>query len=222
MAESCPNNGCRHVLIKWASFPSGHKGNQRTYCGVKRSCEWLLMSPEEIANTTEALSHPTNLDAFYQSYSPHVDIKFIVLHRPFLETITSHRNWDGRPLTHLNIIRGFMFMLRRFLDTHLYNLVTGRRLWSLVCIERIMARNYDTERDAVAARHHVLSYLTEFLNWPDGDCPQCFDGWRESTKDPLVILGDENMQALVGHMQELEGVWPPPGKEGIPEQQCVM
>ena len=219
VAESCPDDGRKHVLVEWASFPSGHEGDKRTY-RVHRSHEWLTMSPEEIANTDEALSHPTNMNAFYQSYSPYVDIKYIVLHRPFLETIASHHEWDGGPVTHSNIIRGFMLMLRRFLDTHLYDLVTGRRLWSLVCVERIMAKNYDTEHDSLVARRHVLSYLAEFLDWPDGDCPQCFDGWRESTKDPLVTLGEENVQTLVEHMQYLEGVWPPPGEEGILEQQC--
>ena len=187
---------------------------------MHRNHEWLTMSPEEIANTEEALSHPTNMNAFYQSYSPYVDIKFIVLHRLFLETIASHRDWDGGPLPHSNIICGFLLMLRRFLDTHLYDLVSGRKLWCLVCVERIMAKNYETERDVIVSRRHVLSYLTTFLDWPSGDCPTCFDNWRESTKDPLVVLGEENVAPLIEHMKELEGVWPPPGEPGIAEQQC--
>ena len=50
------------------------------------------MSAEEIVNTDEALSRPTSMNAFYQGYSPYVDIKFIVLHCPFFETITSHHD----------------------------------------------------------------------------------------------------------------------------------
>ena len=217
--ESCPNDGRKHVLIEWASFPSGQEDDKRTY-RVHRSPEWLNMSPEEIANSDEALEHPTNMNEFYQSYSPYVDIKFIVLHRPFLETIASHRDWDGGPIPHSNIIRGFMLMLRRFLDHHLYDLVTGRRLWSLVCVERIMAKNYETLHDVQVARRHVLSYLTEFLGWEDGDCPQCFDDWRESSKDPHDVLGPENVVILQNHMTFLQGVWPPPGEQGIVEQQC--
>ena len=219
VSESCPNDGRKHVLIEWASFPSGQEDDPRNY-RVPRNHEWLTMTPEEIANTEEALNHPTNMNAFYQSYSPYIDIKFIVLHRPFLETIASHRDWDGGPLTHSNIIRGFMLMLRRFLDTHLYDLVSGRKLWCLVCVERIMAKNYETKRDVIVARRHVLSYLTAFLDWPSGDCSHCFDNWRESTKDPLVVLGEENVAPLMEHMKELEGVWPPPGELGIAEQQC--
>jgi hypothetical protein len=217
--ECCPNDGRKHVLIEWASFPSGHQDDRRSY-RVRRSHEWLTMSPEEIANTDEALSHPTNMNAFYRSYSPYVDIKFVVLHRPFLETIASHRNWDGGPITHSNIIRGFMLMLRRFLDTHLFDLVNGRRLWSLVCVDRIMSKNYETENNAIVARQHILSYLASFLDWPEGECPHCFDNWIESAKDPLEVLGEENVMALVEHTPFLEGVWPPPGEVGIPEQQC--
>lgn len=219
VSESCPDDGRKHVLIEWASFPSGHEDDKRSY-RVHRQHEWLTMTPEEIANSDEALVHPTDLNAFYQSYSPYVDIKFIVLHRPFLETIASHRDWDGGPEIHSNIIRGFMLMLRRFLDTHLFDLVSGRRLWSLVCVERIMAKNYENEHDVKVARRHVMSYLSTFLDWPDGDCPQCFDDWRESSKDPLTVLGPEIVEVLAEHMQYLDGVWPPPGEEGIGEQQC--
>lgn len=73
VAESCPNDGRKHVLIEWASFPSGQENDPRNY-RVSRNHEWLTMSPEEIANTEEALNHPTNMNAFYQSYSPYVDM----------------------------------------------------------------------------------------------------------------------------------------------------
>ena len=29
------------------------------------------------------------------------------------------------------------------------------------------------------------------MRWPDGDCPQYFDFWRDSTKDPRDVLGGE-------------------------------
>jgi len=217
--ESCPNDGKKHILIEWASFPSGHEDDPRTY-RVHRQHEWMGMSPEEIANSDEALEHPTNMQAFYQAYSPYVDIKFVVLHRPFLETIASHRDWDGGPEIHSNIIRGFMLMLRRFLDTHLFDLVDGTRLWSLVCVEKIMSKHYGSEHEVKAARKRVLSYLTEFLRWPDGDCPQCFDDWKESTKDPREVLGVENVSLMMEHKKFLEGIWPPPGDDGNAEQQC--
>lgn len=217
--ESCPDDGQKHVMIEWASFPSGQQDDKRTY-RVRRQNEWLSMSPEEIANTDEALAHPTSINAFYQAYSPYVDVKFVVLHRPFLETIASHASWDGGPPTHSNIIRGFMLMLRRFLDMHVFDLVTGDRLWRLVCVERIMAKNYDTEHDVKVARRHVVANLARFLGWENGDCDQCFDGWYESTKDPLEVLGSENVEILTEHMKWLEGVWPPPGEPGVAEQQC--
>jgi len=219
--ESCPDDGRKHVLIEWASFPSGLVDDHRAY-RVHRQRDWETMTPDEIANTDEALQHPTNMNAFYQAYNPYVDIKFIVLHRPFLETIAAHHDWDGGPPIHSNVIRGFMLMLRRFLDTHIYDLVNGRRLWSLVCVERIMAKNYKEEYDVKKARRRLIGYLTKFLDWPDGDCPHCFDDWRDSKKDARDVLGEENVALLEEHMKYMEGIWPPPGEDGVVEQQCAM
>ena len=221
VSESCPNDGRKHILIEWASFPSGHEDDRRSY-RIHRQHEWLSMTPEEIASSEEALSHPTSMKAFYQAYSPYVDIKFVVLHRSFMETIASHRDWDGGPEQHSNVLRGFMLLLRRFLDTHLYDLVDGRRLWSLVCVSNIMAKNYDDVNDVTVARNNVLSHLADFFGWPNGDCPHCFDDWYESTKDPLAVLGPDNVAIMKEHMKFLEGVWPPPGEEGIVEQQCAV
>ena len=221
VSESCPNDGRKHVLIEWASFPSGHEDDRRSY-RIHRQHEWLSMTPEEIARSEDAISHPTSMKAFYQAYSPYVDIKFVVLHRSFMETIASHRDWDGGPEQHSNVLRGFMLLLRRFLDTHLYDLVDGRRLWSLVCVSNIMAKNYDDVNDVTVARNNVLSHLADFFGWPNGDCPHCFDDWYESTKDPLAVLGPDNSAIMKEHMKFLEGVWPPPGEEGIVEQQCAV
>ena len=216
--ESCPDDGHKHVLIEWASFPSGHEDDRRSY-RFHRQHNWLTMTPEEIANNPEALEHPTDMNAFVKAYSPYVDIKFIVLHRPFLETIASHPSWDGGPIIHSNIIRGFMLILRRFLDQHLYDVVSGQRIWSLVCVANIMAKNYNNEHDVTVARRHVVSYLVKFLGWENGDCDHCWDTWHESNKDPEAVLG-KNYETLREHMTILEGVWPPPGEPGIVEQQC--
>ncbi|KAL7523624.1 hypothetical protein ACHAXR_000258 [Thalassiosira sp. AJA248-18] len=114
-----------------------------------------------------------------------------------------------------------MLMLRRFLDANPFDLVDGsRRLWSLLCVERIMAKNYEKEEDVTTARNNVLNNLATFLGWPNGDSPQCFDSWYESTKDPLKVLGPKKVGILKEHMKLLEGVWPPEGEEGVPEQQC--
>jgi len=221
MSASCPDDGRRHVLMEWASFPSGQEDDPRSY-RVKRQRDWLTMTPEEVAESNEALQQPTNISAFYEAYSPYADIKFIVLHRPYLETIASHKDWDGGPTVHSNIIRGFMLILRRFLDTHPYDLVSGARLWSLVCVRSIMERNYESKHDLIVARKHVLAYLSKFLDWPNGDCRHCFDKWRESKKDARAVLGEKNVPIMMEHMEHMRGIWPPPGEEGIKEQQCEI
>ena len=219
--ESCPNDGKRHVLIEWASFPSGQSDDPRSY-RVHRQKEWLSMTPEEIANDAEAMTHPLNMRAFYKAYSPFVEIKFVVLHRPFLETIASHSDWDGGPIIHSNVIRGFMLMIHNFLYSHKVDWVTGQSLWTIVCVDRLMTKNYGPGQDVRVARRNVVSGLAEFLDWPTGDCPHCFDEWYESTKDPIKVLGKKNVKILEEHMQLLEGVWPPRVEGGgTIEQQCL-
>lgn len=215
---SCPDDGKKHVLVEWQSFPSGHEVDKRNY-RVYRQHDWLSMTPEEIADSPEANQQPLNLTAFVEAYSPYMDIKFIVLHRPFLETIASHSIWDGGAEGHSNVIRAFMLILSRFLKAYPFDLVDGRKLWNLLCVEGIMAKNYDDENDVKVARGNVLANMAEFLGWPVKECEDCFDQWHESKKDPERILGERNVEILREHMELLEGVWPPPGEQGAMEQQ---
>lgn len=216
--ESCPDDGNKHVMIEWASLPSGQEDDWRSY-RVHRQHDWQSMSPDEIANSDKALQHPMNVTAFVQAYSPYVDIKFLVIHRPFLETIASHHEWDGGALTHSNVIHGFLLIIRRFLDANPIDKVTGGRLWTLLCLERIMAKNYEHEGDVDLARQNMLSHVAEFLGWPVSECNDCFKKWHESTKDPYKKLGN-NADAVLQHAKQLEGVWPPLGDEGVVGQQC--
>eukprot|EP00581_Thalassiosira_minuscula_P001852 CAMPEP_0183745752 /NCGR_PEP_ID=MMETSP0737-20130205/66407_1 /TAXON_ID=385413 /ORGANISM="Thalassiosira miniscula, Strain CCMP1093" /LENGTH=248 /DNA_ID=CAMNT_0025981431 /DNA_START=182 /DNA_END=924 /DNA_ORIENTATION=- len=134
--ESCPNDGKKHVIIEWQSFPSGHIANNKRDYRVNRQHKWLSMKADEIANNEEAMQQPANMTAFVQAYSPYMDIKFVVLSRPFLEVMASHPHYDNGPEKHSNIVRGFLIILRRFLDSHMYDLVDGRRLWMMLCVER--------------------------------------------------------------------------------------
>ena len=217
--KTCPNDGKKHILIEWASFPSGQQDDPRSY-RVHRQHDWLSMTPQEIANDSDALNQPLNVTEFVHAYSPLVDIKFVVLHRPFLETIASHHSWDGGAESHSNIIRGFMLLLRKFLDNHPVDMVSGKRLWQLLCVERIMAKNYDNPKDVDVARSNIVANMANFLGWSNGECSHCFDKWYESKKDPRNHLGEEKYNILTEHMKLLEGVWPPPGEEGVVEQQC--
>ena len=168
------------------------------------------MTPQEIANSESGQNQPTNLYEFYKSYSEYADVKFLVLHRPYLETIASHATWDGGPIVHSNIIRGFMMILRRFLDTHIVDPTSGQRLWLLICVEKHFAKYYNFNEPAVAdARRKMLYEVATFLGWPVKDCPRCFDSWHESTKDYAATLGVENLKVLEEHRMSMEGIWPP-------------
>ena len=217
--RSCPNDGNKHILIESTSFPSGQVDDPRLY-RVHRQNEWMSMSPEDIANNDKAQQQPFNITAFVDAYSPYVDIKFVVIHRPFIETIASHIKWDGGAVTHSNIIHGFLLILSRFLNAHRVDLVTGAPLWTLLCLENIMAKNYERDSDVEIARRNMLFHLADFLGWPVKECNHCFDMWRESRKDPHVKLGDD-LENVLQHANQLIGVWPP-REVGPMEQQCKI
>jgi len=222
--SSCPLDGKKHVMIESNSFPSGHEDDKRGY-RVHRQHKWLSMTSQEIAADDEALSHPTNMTAFVEAYSPYAEIRFVVLSRPFLETMSSHIKYDKNPIIHSNVIRGFLLILRNFLDVHYVDIVDGGRLWSMVCTERLMAKFYKGEEDVTAARANIIADLANFLGWPVDECPQCFDKWHDSKKDPLEVLGKvgpKTVDTLYEHFGTLEGVWPPLGEEGVEEQQCRL
>ena len=167
------------------------------------------MTSEEIAQTESAQKHPLNLTAFYETYSAYADIKFIVLHRPYLETIASHVDWFKSITSHSQVTRGFIYILRRFLDKHTTDLNTGEKLWHLVCIQHIFSKFYNHDPIKVNnARKNVIEGLAIFLNWPVKECADCYDSWHESKKDPLIILGD-HFDAVSEHANSLKGIWPP-------------
>jgi hypothetical protein len=87
-----------------------------------------------------------NLYKFVELYGRHADVKFVVLQRPFLETVASHQDWDENVLRHSNLIRGFMLILRRFLDEHHFDIV-GKQMWIIVCVERLTSQFYQYESE---------------------------------------------------------------------------
>jgi hypothetical protein len=167
------------------------------------------MSSEEIAKSKWALNHPFNLTDFHEVYSKYADIKYIVLHRPYLETIASHADWDRTPIIHSEITWGFIYILQRFLEKHSVDTRTGKKIWHLVCMQQIYSKFYHNDEKMLEnARRRVIEKLATFLNWPTKECPHCFDSWRESTKDYTAILGD-NLTAIKRHAESLKAVWPP-------------
>lgn len=215
----------RHVIIEGNSFPSDGADNTKLQFRVRRQKSWLEMTPDEISRDELALNHPTNLYELYGSFSRYVDVRFVVLHRPYLETIASHPDFDASPVTHSSVISGFLLLLKRFLHRHMNDAVTGAPLWTIVCADKLSSRQYETEEQLSEAREHVVGYLSEFLGWPQRSCPRCFDSWRESTKvgSPEERLGEETTRAVMEHVELLGGKWPPRREEDyLPEQQCRM
>lgn len=234
--QMCPSpleSWRHHIVIEGNSFPSGSADNELLHFRVRRQKDWNGMTPEEIAATESALNHPTNLYQFYEAFSPYVDIKFIVLHRPYVETIASHLGFDNGPEGHSTVISGFLILLSRFLMGHMYDSDTGAAagggrdgapLWTTVCADKLSSKQYDTQEQLNEAREHVLGYLASFLGWPQRSCTRCFDLWKESSKAwAKERILDDPGNVLLGHVKALQGVWPPKRREDdLPEQQCTM
>ncbi|KAL3794041.1 hypothetical protein HJC23_003693 [Cyclotella cryptica] len=224
LSSLCPNDGHQHVIIEDCSFPCGFVDRP---CGYyPRQYEWRNMTMQGIAQSDAAINHPVNLYQFLELYGPHARIKFVVLHRPYLDTLASHVTWDGGWEGHSNVIRGFMMLLRRFLDQHQVDSLSGEKLWTLVCVERLTAKFYgyegeeETRAKLEVARHRILFYLAEFLGWPQGECLHCFDSWRDGSTDKLQVFSSVKVFSLLDHMREIRGVWPPRISGSLPEQQC--
>eukprot|EP00804_Cyclotella_cryptica_P004438 CCRYP_006854-RA/>CCRYP_006854-RA protein AED:0.19 eAED:0.19 QI:302/1/1/1/0/0/2/234/337 len=213
----CPDDGKKHIIIESTSFPSG--GKYHAMSRVRRQSAWHHMTPEGIANSFAALNHPTNLYQFYDAYHRYADIKFLVLHRPFLNTIASHKNFDSGPMVHANVVQGYLILLSRFLDTHRFDKLTGGKIWTLLHVDRISSKYYaDTsgnhEDNSLnsqlnEARNVMVRNLAMFLNWPQVECPNCFDSWVDSTTDYVKILGNFNVKKLTKQWEKLESIWPP-------------
>ena len=222
----CAPDNKKHVIIEDTSFPSGTEDDVATY-RIHRENWWREATMEEIAMSETALNHPTNLRVFYESYSPYADIKFIVLHRSYIETIASHWKYDGTAERHSNVIGGFLLLLRRFLDSLPVDNLNGQRLWTLVCVERLMSKYYkgneflSTGEQLRPARQHILSHLVQFLGWPQAVCPDCFSLWRDGAKNPVEQLG-ENITIILEQSRQLAGIWPPPVENALPEQHCSL
>jgi len=235
--ELCPETDgkTKHVIIEDSSFPSGAIDDPRSY-RIHRQASWMTSTMEQVSNDELAMNHPVNLHKFYELYSQHANVQFILLNRPFLETMASHANdWGEEVVGRSNMIRGFMLILKRFL-AHLRQEeqsnnnggMRGNRkkkaLSTIVCADKLMSKSYESTYEATLARQHILDYVTEFLGWPSSRCPECYSTWKESKKDPAKVLGEKNLALMLNDMKELEGIWPPFDVigSGLPEQQCSL
>lgn len=255
--QICPPNGIKHVIIEDTSFPSGSYDDPRSYrihrqrWWLTSNMEQIAMSEVAMNHPTnlnvfyDGYSVRKNrpkqtescstqfLSSFpYPSFSfsfskPYADIKFIVLARPYIDTISSLHSrlsdLDNNVQQHSTVIRGFMLLLRRFLDSHPIDATNGQRLWTLVCSQRLTNKYYGDDINAMDhARQRILSHLSHFLGWENVDCIECFSTWKDSTKNHEEIMGEMNVESLIQDVEELSGIWPPTVENPLPEQQCTL
>ena len=145
----------------------------------------------------------------------------------FLDMVVSHRNFDDGPLSHANVLAGYLILISRFLEGHRYyyhddndggggdgsGVDAPEKLWTILNTDRISSKYYTDKYLMGQARLELIGNLTRFLGWSNSDCGDCFHHWvdngRTSTSDTVALLGNKNVKKLRERMVELEGIWPP-------------
>jgi len=190
---------------------------------------WQDMTVEEIAQDVLDSGRPTNLQTMLQVFGPYADIKFIALHRPYLDTIAHFAHKDGGAVLHSKMIAGHMMAFSQFLNAHPIDRYTNSKLWMVLCLHQLWSTSYQSVEDIIAGRQRIVERIANFLGWriigstteEDDDGEDFFGHWHEKHKDPLTKLGFENMDEIRKHVQLLEGVWPP-GEEGRVAEVCSV
>lgn len=202
MDKLCPRNDNKtHVIIEDKSFPAGMdtpiKGETSS-----EVASFLKMNPK-----------PVDLIAFAQMFAPYANVKFVVLHRPFVNTVASHNAWHGGTKGHSIVLLGHLKYLAQLFGG---KGTVGGAPWTLLCVNWLSGRNNDK---TAAPRKRILESLSQFFEWQHSDCPRCFDTWRDSSKDPQQVVGENAFRMLHNLRDELKGIWPPAfDGDGIPEQ----
>ena len=153
--EAKKNGNEKTVCYSTRSFSFPHKlGPFATGSGldVNHAQRWDPRNKEH-RNYLFNHGHPINiLDYFEAAERNGCQVKFILLHRNFVETARSHKTWDQGLEKHVNVLK----MFAEYIDISLANL--PRNSWRRVDYEDFWRPN--EERDKIFQR---LS--TDFLHW---------------------------------------------------------
>ena len=192
----------RTAIVEDTSFPTGLE-YRKIYAGRPAM---------DVAAILDIKPHPLDLEALVDTFSPHADIKFVILHRPFFNVAVSHSeyNIDGGIVGHGEVMSGYMRYLGKLFKP---DKLGGKVDWMLLCTDRLRT----IERDA------VVGELADFLGWTKRQCDHCFDKWISSRKSPSEVAGEDVMAKLEEQKVELDntGLWPP-RREGETQSQCPL
>ena len=192
----------RTAIVEDTSFPTGLE-YRKIYAGRPAM---------DVAAILEIKPHPLDLETLVDTFSPHADIKFIILHRTFFSVAVSHSEYkvDGGIIGHGEVMSGHMRYLGKLFKP---DKLGGKVDWMLLCTDRLRT----IQRDA------VVGELADFLGWTKRQCDHCFDMWIDSRKVPSDVAGEDVMAKLEEQKAELEstGLWPP-RREGETRPQCPL
>ncbi len=206
----CPDDGKTHVIIEDLDIMYRWIDREHRF-RIRDKKKLSTMSMHELVESQDAMSYHHNLELFLEAYNPFAEIQFVALHRPFLDSLASHQNWYQDINLHSNLIGGFMIAVNNFLDSHTYDEVTGRRLWTLICLERLTSKHYNgNDEELNLAREDFLRHVVEFLSWDQSECKNCWSSWKEENEHYFDQNSVESnwMEILEGRREELATKWP--------------
>ena len=200
MEQLCPRDRGCNVILEDKSFPSG-RGHRKGW--------QKLSQPSQVAESLEKHPHPLDLHKFVRDFEPHADVRFLVLHRPFVASAVSHWHFSKESQLGQNgALHGCLLFLAQVLRDTLAP-------WKVLCISQLDGADDENQRAK------ILAGLTRFLQWPQPHCPYCFSHWYASRKNPASIVGQETYEALLKERDEIATFWPPTSQRNITKNDAL-
>jgi len=144
-SESCLNEEKGCVAFSGASFPSSRSPFTNK---LKSQSRWIHDS-EEQWQYLETVGHPIHIERYFNAGSKFCKVRFILLHRNFVDAVWAHRTWDTGVRGHLKVLG----MFARYIDQQLQKIPDYA--W-----KRIDYEDFWSEQ-----RDDVLKDLCKFLEW---------------------------------------------------------
>lgn len=167
-AASCKNKKVSCISVGGGSFP-----NSRSPFTTKLKSQ-MRWNPENEKHWRFLMEvgHPIQIEKFYLAAHQFCAVKFILLHRNFVDTNWSHKTWDTGIRGHSRVLG----MFAEYIDKNLQKLPTN--VWKRIDYEDFWSNK----------REVVLSDLSKFLNWKVSNVTAAFlkSGFRLVSTDSRV------------------------------------
>ena len=150
-AKRCTNQNRTCVRFGGGSYPNSRSPFTTKLKAVKRwqPIHWAYLLD---------VGHPIHTSKWFAAVSKYCDVRIVLLHRNFVDTVWSHRTWDTGPIGHGEVL----LMFAKFMEDMLTRIPSDS--WIRFNYEDFWSPHRD----------QALNSLTRFLGW-EADVVHAFD-----------------------------------------------